>query len=471
MIITSENNTKSNRVHNLRKHDIVIVFIIFDTLIYCLASSLATILVNFSFPKSSIPIDWQFRIVLLSIVSHFLCAWGFKLYEESAILDLKPILFKAIKTIIAAVILVVFWGAALKISYYYSRLWFFIYSTTAIVLMSTARTLSIGYIHYLLTKNAYIMKVISVGFLANPLDAAVIESETNNEAVVIATHKIQDLKDINYLMAIAADEEADVIVINLPWESVPLATTIFNPLKSLAIDIVLMPSNDGFKSYLVKSSLKSGRLRLVIADTPHGAMGGRIKRLMDIILSATAIVIFLPIFIVVSIAVKLSSSGPVLFFQPRIGLNGKIFHLAKFRSMFHDMADYNSEIQTKKNDPRLTTVGKFIRRTSLDELPQLFNVLEGSMSLVGPRPHALSLKAGGLPIEEISQNYSLRNSVKPGITGLAQVSGARGELSDLAKFNKRVQLDQFYIENWSVTLDIKILLKTVYVVFFGADAY
>ena len=185
-----------------------------------------------------------------------------------------------------------------------------------------------------------------------------------------------------------------------------------------------------------------------------------VKRIFDLSISVTGIVMILPILITISIAVKLSSNGPILFRQKRCGLDGKIFECYKFRTMYLDTAEKTKIVkQATKNDPRVTAVGKFLRRWSLDELPQLFNVVQGDMSLVGPRPHALEHDK---IYRELITGYTQRHVFKPGMTGLAQVSGFRGETQDISAMEARVEADLEYQQDWSLIVDIEILLRTVF---------
>ncbi|GHC29869.1 undecaprenyl-phosphate glucose phosphotransferase [Kushneria pakistanensis] len=192
------------------------------------------------------------------------------------------------------------------------------------------------------------------------------------------------------------------------------------------------------------------------------------KRLEDIILGSIITLLVLPVCIVIAIAIKCSSPGPVLFKQYRTGINGKHFKVYKFRSMKIHQEKGGQVTQAKRGDSRITSVGAFLRRTSLDELPQFYNVLQGRMSIVGPRPHAL---AHNEHYKELVQSYMQRHKVKPGVTGWAQVSGLRGETDTLEKMQKRVQFDLWYIDNWSLALDLKIIFLTVFKGFFGKNVY
>ncbi len=184
------------------------------------------------------------------------------------------------------------------------------------------------------------------------------------------------------------------------------------------------------------------------------------KRLLDIGFTVPAIIVLAPLLILVAIAVKLDSPGPVLFKQPRVGRGNRSFKIMKFRSMRAELSDTAGGRSTGRDDDRVTRVGKIIRKTSIDELPQLFNVLWGDMSLVGPRPHALGSLAGDALFWEVDQNYWLRHALKPGITGLAQVRGFRGATEQRSDLVNRLRADLEYIENWTISNEIVILLRT-----------
>jgi exopolysaccharide biosynthesis polyprenyl glycosylphosphotransferase len=185
------------------------------------------------------------------------------------------------------------------------------------------------------------------------------------------------------------------------------------------------------------------------------------KWLFDRIIGSLALICLSPVMLVVAIAIKLESRGPVFFKQKRYGFNNELIEVYKFRSMYVDQCDPTASKLVQKNDPRVTRVGAFIRKTSLDELPQLINVvLKGNLSLVGPRPHAVHAKAADRLYDEAVDGYFARHRVKPGITGWAQINGWRGETDTEEKIRQRVEHDLHYIENWSVLLDLEILART-----------
>jgi len=201
---------------------------------------------------------------------------------------------------------------------------------------------------------------------------------------------------------------------------------------------------------------------------PHGeAMpdnpicASKTKRVFDRVAAALGLILLYPLFLAIALIIRLETPGPALFTQPRIGFRQKIFDCYKFRSMYHHMAEPCGTTQATRDDIRVTRFGRFLRRSSLDELPQLINVLKGEMSLVGPRPHAPSTRAAGCLFAELVPNYSERHCVRPGITGWAQVNGWRGETRTSEDILMRVRYDMDYIRNWSLIFDMRILLLTL----------
>jgi len=191
------------------------------------------------------------------------------------------------------------------------------------------------------------------------------------------------------------------------------------------------------------------------------ANGSGLKRIFDVIVASMLLVVISPVLCMIAAVVKMSSPGPVLFLQPRIGLNSKMFICYKFRTMYAHQSDRMAAVQTQRNDARVTRVGRFLRHSNLDELPQLVNVLRGEMSLVGPRPHAPLTNIDGVLLENLVPEYKCRHAVRPGLTGLAQVKGYRGPIHDLRHLARRVQYDLEYISHWTFILDLKILFVTL----------
>src|ERR1700730_13269170 len=215
-----------------------------------------------------------------------------------------------------------------------------------------------------------------------------------------------------------------------------------------------------------EDSFEQRRAPLSCSERPAKRYLNLVKRCLDLVGAQLGFVAFLPLMIFVSLAIMLDSPGPIIFRQRRVGLNGKEFVIYKFRTM-HVLEDGPSIDQAQRDDPRVTRVGRILRRTSIDELPQLCNILKGDMSFVGPRPHAL---AHDMKYKSLIPKYTMRYYVKPGITGWAQIMGFRGETKSTEEMAERVALDHWYINNWSIVLDLRILLVTCFKLL-GPKAY
>jgi len=262
-------------------------------------------------------------------------------------------------------------------------------------------------------------------------------------------------------------DDFDQIYITLPLRSEKRIKEILNALADSTITVKFVP--DFFTFDLLHSRLTDiGGIPIIsVYDSPLNNLTNRFfKRLEDIVLSLVILLLISPLMLAIAIAIKSTSKGPILFRQKRYGLNGKDILVWKFRSM--TVMENGDITQATRNDSRLTKIGGMLRRTSLDELPQFFNTLTGRMSIVGPRPHA---KAHNEQYRKLIQKYMLRHTVKPGITGWAQINGFRGETETLDKMEKRVEFDLYYIDNWSIWLDIKIILLTIIKGFIDKNAY
>ncbi|NHO32319.1 exopolysaccharide biosynthesis polyprenyl glycosylphosphotransferase [Acetobacter sp. LMG 1637] len=242
-------------------------------------------------------------------------------------------------------------------------------------------------------------------------------------------------------------------------------------LRQVLSDIYIIPSLvHGIDSALPVEYFGPSTL-FVLQRRPLSEIQALEKSIIDFILALIGVVFLAPAFILVGLAIKLDSSGPVFFRQPRLGKNGREFLVYKFRSMHAHMSDSMADRQTSRGDPRVTRVGRWLRKLSIDEIPQLFNVIQGNMSLVGPRPHAPHTRAGGKLLDDALAEYVLRYHVKPGITGWAQVNGARGELVTVEDLRRRVNYDLEYIRRWSIFFDFKIMFLTIVREVFSRHAF
>jgi polysaccharide biosynthesis protein PslA len=242
-------------------------------------------------------------------------------------------------------------------------------------------------------------------------------------------------------------------------------------LMRVAVDVTLIPDLAELRAQVLNVDRIGVLPAIDLASRPLTAIQVALKRTQDLFLSCLVMFLAAPVFVVIALAIKLDSSGPVLFGQRREGYHNRVFKMWKFRTMYHDARDERAMQQTSRDDRRVTRVGRLLRRFSLDELPQFINVIRGEMSVVGPRPHALGMLSVGLPMTQVLEEYAARHRLKPGITGWAQINGCRGEVASHEKLRRRVSLDCYYIDHWSLSLDLWIILRTLALLLFDSDAY
>jgi putative colanic acid biosynthesis UDP-glucose lipid carrier transferase len=259
----------------------------------------------------------------------------------------------------------------------------------------------------------------------------------------------------------------DLIYIALPMASQPRILRLLEDLHDTTASIYFVPDVYLFDLIQARVDTVGGLPVVAVCESPFYGVDGLIKRASDIILASSILALIAPLMLAIAIAVKLESPGPALFKQRRYGLDGREIVVYKFRSM-RVTEDGGVIRQATRDDPRVTPFGAFLRASSLDELPQFINVLQGRMSVVGPRPHAV---AHNETYRKLIRGYMIRHKVKPGITGLAQVNGMRGETSSLDKMQMRIEYDLAYLRRWSLVLDLQIVLKTVFVVLRRQNAY
>jgi Undecaprenyl-phosphate glucose phosphotransferase len=270
------------------------------------------------------------------------------------------------------------------------------------------------------------------------------------------------------LLRLARKTHIDEILVHLPEKRDAEFGTMLSKLGELPVNVNLCPDLSDLPIAPRKLTVLQETFMISVFERPLTGWAAVLKRAEDIVLSGLLLLFFLPLMLVIAAIIKLDSPGPVFFVQPRFGFNNNPIMVRKFRTMTANAADDPTVPQARRNDPRITRIGHFLRKSSLDELPQLLNVLMGEMSLVGPRPHAI---AHNEYYAEIIDGYLRRHRVKPGMTGWAQVNGWRGETSTVDSMNERVSHDLYYIENWSLHFDFWILLRTLTVGFIHRNAY
>lgn len=277
---------------------------------------------------------------------------------------------------------------------------------------------------------------------------------------------------VNDLLELGKSRTIDWILVAIPSTADDRVLEIVHTLKTLAVPVGLCPESVGLKlpNHII-NYVGDGLPVTMLADRPIRYWDAVVKRAEDLLLGGIITLLLLPLLAVVAVMVKLDSPGPVIFKQRRHASNNSEFFIYKFRSMRWQPENSEKLVQTQRVDGRITRLGNFLRKTSIDELPQLFNVLRGEMSLVGPRPHAVNMRTEERLGHEIVDTYAHRHRVKPGITGWSQVNGSRGATDTVEQLRRRVELDLYYVEHWSLYLDLKILLMTFTTVIWGRNAF
>jgi len=370
-------------------------------------------------------------------------------------------------------------GFALKITESFSRAWLFAWTASSAVVLVGTRIAAGAILRRTVRHGGVFSRRIAVIGKTAVAERFKELAEKGDQAVSIVGVYDVNIKDAATMRAFdltgnlaaiaraARTGEIDDIVIALPEASVSDLNALISRLSILPVSIAIAP-NEMWLSHTGGEVTRIGSAPLLnLYRRPLEGWGGFLKTLEDKILGLTAFALALPILAIIAIAIKLQSKGPIFFKQKRHGFNNEVFTIYKFRTM--TVAEDGERVeQAKANDPRVTPLGKFLRRYSLDELPQLINVLKGEMSLVGPRPHAL---AHNHAYAQTIENYSGRHKMKPGLTGWAQVNGYRGETSENELMAERVRYDLEYVDKWSLWFDFKILVLTVAAVLFPRNAY
>ena len=316
--------------------------------------------------------------------------------------------------------------------------------------------------------------VIGTGELASHIFDKINSNPWLNESVVGAvtlngetasdmhTDQLPVLGSVEQIGQLIEEKKIRTVYIAVPLDESPLIKDIYHDLLDANVNIHWAPNI--FALNLINHSVKelSGIPILTLSETPLIGTHLLSKAIEDKLVATVALILLSPILLITAVAIKLDSPGPVFFRQARTGWDGREFKIWKFRSMRADLQEDANVVQATRDDSRVTKVGRFIRKTSIDELPQLLNVLAGQMSLVGPRPHAVQ---HNIEYSKRIIDYLSRHRIKPGITGLAQIRGFRGETKELSQMEKRVQCDLEYINNWSIGLDLSIMVRTLFTLF------
>ena len=374
----------------------------------------------------------------------------------------------------------------LKLSEFYSRVWAVSWVMSAAGLMLVGRYV-LSFVTLRWAKQgrfAFRTLIVGVGDQAQELAARIatrgdartrivgfVDDSGNPSQARRSFHGHPIIPDIDQMMGLIRRNAADEVIIALPWSRAQRVQELTMLLATTPVRIRLAPDLAGFRFADRRVTTRAGIPMLTLFDRPISGWSHVFKLTEDRLIALAVLAFVAPLMLLVAAAIKLDSPGPIFFRQRRFGFNDQLIDVWKFRSMRVECADADAVVQATRNDPRITRVGRFLRKSSLDELPQLFNVLRGDMSVVGPRPHAIMTMAEGKLFQDVVDRYAARHRVRPGITGWAQVNGWRGETDTIDKIRKRVEYDLYYIDNWSVWFDLYILLLTFVAVFRSGNAY
>ncbi len=366
----------------------------------------------------------------------------------------------------------------------YSRLWFAGFYVGGFAAIGIERFLVARLIRAWIARGHHTLCVALVG--GNSLSERLIERFRDNPwgirivGVFDDRHRdnvahiagVQLLGTIADLLEYSKTHEVDTVVVTLPISGSDRIHAIIRQLRQQPVNVRVLPGAIGLERIspirLARTELPGVQL-IAVADRPISEVALFAKDVFDRAVAAAGLVLAAPVMLFCMAGIKLSSPGPVLFRQMRVGYKGRRFNILKFRTMH--VAEHGDLRLTQRNDPRIFKFGSLLRKLSLDELPQIINVLRGDMSLVGPRPHMPEARAGGALYFDAVVEYADRQRVKPGITGWAQVNGWRGPPETVQQIERRVEHDIYYIENWSLFLDLVIIVKTVLVGFYGKNAF
>ncbi|MDB5839420.1 MAG: undecaprenyl-phosphate glucose phosphotransferase [Herminiimonas sp.] len=421
-----------------------------------------------------------------TILLYFGCALAFLLFNQFDLYGSwrgrsMPAMFAQLATSWAIVLVVgLLFSFLIHHVGYLSRLWMFYWYGVGLVFLMVSRALLYSMLRYLRGKGLNSKRVVIVGYGHTGQEMHRRAMQQNwygyevtavypgpGHADVTIDPAIVRIDTLEGIHEYVRQNQVHEIWITLPMSASAQLQTLQYMLRNALLDIRWVPDTMSMQILSNKVINFLGLPAVELNQPGASDMRGIVKDLFDKVFAIAALLLLAPLLVAIAIAIKATSPGPILFRQPRLGLNGKHFNVYKFRSMkVHE--EHGTVTQATKDDPRITRIGAFLRRTSLDELPQFINVLLGDMSVVGPRPHALQHNE---LYKDKLEMYMLRHRVKPGITGWAQVHGYRGETDTVDKMAKRVQFDLHYIQHWSFWMDLKIIAWTAFKGWTGNNAY
>lgn len=427
-----------------------------------------------------LPSNYLWLITLATVIASFLFKYS-DLYNPDHVIRLPKRYYQIFISWAITLVLLIIIGFLFKANIYYSRLWIAYWFVISLAIFYLFDAITEFLQRYLRTKGAFKSNIVILGAGdagKNVLFSLMSGDYTEFNIVAFfddnrATHNtcienVPVIGDLDCISDYLANNDIHEVWIALPSSAVERVKDILAKIRHTSVTIRYVP--DFFSLNLLGHEMSefAGIPSVNLSQTPMRGLNRMIKDIEDKLLAFIFLIISLPFCIVIAISILATSKGPVLYKQIRLGWDGRPIKIYKFRTMYlHDEGD-KTLTQATRNDHRVTKVGKFLRATSLDELPQFLNVLQGRMSIVGPRPHAVQHNEY---YKDKIDKYMFRHRVKPGITGWAQINGYRGETDTLEKMEKRVECDLYYIDNWSLWFDLKIIVMTIFKGFVHKNAY
>jgi Undecaprenyl-phosphate glucose phosphotransferase len=459
------------RGNRISAEGLVLAFLAIDFVIFVACGFSPWLLAMATAAEPGPMADEQAVVVAFAAALYFLMTYVAGGCNARRILEAVFTLRRVGAALAATFVILIAIGAATKTTQDFSRVWFFSWVVLSCAIIPAVRLALLANLRRRFAKGDYVFRALSIGVFSKPLTRSELRKSSGGMTQIAHSLQFARFEELDAISEWIAREEIDQIYIVAPWVDAPVILQKLLQLRQFSTEIFILPGDGRIRAHQLGVGVIGDRVALRAGDRPINGWSLLLKRAQDILVASAILLFLAPVLALVALAVKLESEGPAFFRQKRVGFNGRQFELFKFRSMYAHASDAHASRQTARNDDRVTRVGRFIRRTSLDELPQFLNVLRGDMSVVGPRPHALLTRTDGRDLWDIAEGYAARHRVKPGLTGLAQVSGCRGELDTVEKVQKRVEYDIDYIDNWSTWLDIKIILRTALLLVYDPAAY
>ncbi len=392
---------------------------------------------------------------------------------------------KVVAAFIFAVTALAILGFMTKLSVEFSRAWLSLWFVIGVTFLITFRVLVWHWVRKLAGDGRLERRAVIVGGGKNAEDLIrSLEAQSDSDIRICGIFDDRagtrsppivagypKLGTVPELVEFARVARIDMLIVSLPLSAENRLLQMMKKLWVLPVDIRLSAHTYRLRFRPRSYSYEGSVPLLDVFDKPLADWDAFMKRAFDLVMSVIALVVLAPVMVATMAAIRIESAGPVIFRQRRYGFNNEEIEVLKFRSMFHEFADPTAKFVVTRNDPRVTAVGRFIRKSSIDELPQLINVIRGELSLVGPRPHAVNAHTSNRLWDEVVDGYFARHKVKPGVTGWAQIKGWRGEVDSEDKIKNRVAHDLYYIENWSLMFDFYILAITPFQLFNTKNAY